>query len=33
MINYSPSDFCNGESYGMGSDKNIDGFVMNEIEG
>ena len=33
MFNYSPSDFFNRASYGMGSDKNIDGFMMNENEG
>ena len=32
MFNYSPSDFFNRTSYGVGSDKNIDGFFMNENE-
>ena len=33
MFNFSPSEFFNRNSYGMGSDKNIDGFLMNEAEG
>ena len=33
MFNCSPSEIFNRASYGMGSDKNIDGFFMNENEG
>ena len=33
MFNCSPSEFFNRKSYGVGSEKNIDGFFMNEPEG
>ena len=33
MFNFSPSEFFNRNSHGMSSDKNIDGFLMNEPEG
>ena len=32
MFNCSPSDFFNRTSYGVGSDKNIEGFFMNDNE-
>ena len=33
MFNCSPSEFFNRTSYGVGSEKNIDGFLISEVEG
>jgi len=33
MFNCSPSQFFNRNSYGVNSEKNMEGFLMNEVEG